>query len=129
LCPTLKKLVMDCIVYQQRMMNGDLLGHLGQVWKLQMMSFFTLKMDELSAVSRAWINENKGLVQLGKHMGLSKRQTIEQLSLQVDLQLYDHGIYLSPALLKPILPMFSVFLLALTIITFIAWRFYAKRLL
>lgn len=89
-------------------------------------NLYYIKRDDLLAVSRAWVNENKGLVQLGKHMGLSKK-TIEQLTLQVDQQLYDHGIYLSPVLFKPIFPMSSVFFLAFTILSFMTWRFFAKR--
>ena len=79
------------------------------------------------SVSQSWVNENKGLIKLGNHLGFSKRQTIEQLTLQVDQILYDYGIYLSPALYKPIFPMSSVFLLALTMLTTIAWRYYVLK--
>ncbi|WP_148497750.1 hypothetical protein [Paenibacillus senegalensis] len=74
-----------------------------------------VRSEDLLKIARSWVNANEFIVQRGKQLGLSKNNTIQRLTLQVDHQLYDSGVYLSPDLYASVFPASSVILLALAI--------------
>lgn len=80
-----------------------------------------VKQDELLEVARAWVGHNPSLAAQGQQMKWSKPELTRRLTLWVDHQLYDSGVYLSPDLLGPVFPRSSFLLLSLALLTAGLW--------
>lgn len=82
---------------------------------------FYVRLNELASVARSWIKVNnilyKNYVQQGEEIiWLTEKKKIQIITMQADRVLYETGVYLSPDLYRPVIPISSVIMLALVFI-------------